>query len=403
LLVAVILAAVGCFALVIGGHDVFVARGLGSRLFGALLAVAGLIMLIAAAGVFRGAGWHVALSLVGSFAALLVGLALLLAQLDAGEQGPWLFVWVAVIVASAAALVMSLGPGAPQVSSAVRRVQIVAVAGIALGVAQFVFTTVYGPAPAGPHLEVTSALERVGQRHGLDAVRARITLKNSGQRSIVVVDGVYRVVGGRLALAPDTEATFREKLALAVTDPLPGFFYADVSRDVTAESHKPRLVQAGQVINRGFWFEPGESWTREFVLYVPHGAYDLLSLSALLTVGEHRYLDLDQEPTSEPSGRYTRIYNGRKYVLMNFRWSIPETSWVRSIIRGKKVLWSRWKLAGPKDEEITLPFNVAYVDKEGAEFDPWLGAPFPDRITRLSDQYGVISTLSHAELSLFPR
>jgi hypothetical protein len=358
-------------------------------------------MVIAALGVLRRAEWHVALSLVGSFAALLVGLALLLAQLDAGETGPLLFVWVGVIVASVAALVMSLGPGAPQVSSAVRRVQIVAVAGIGLGVAQFVFTTVYGPTPAGPHLEVRGVLQRLGEKDDLVAVKAQITLKNSGQRSIVVVDSVYRVKGDLVLEIPDKRRTFRNKIVAAAKANTPGLDHVDETRDV--DRWQSTMVQAGQIIDRGFWFEPGESSTREFVFYVPDGRYDLLGLSAELTIGEHRLLNLDEGPTVGPKTE-THVYPAGKFVLVNTSWSIPESSWVRSLIRGEKVLWSRWMLAGPAhvERQYELPVVFAYVDKQGAAFDPWLETT-PDRVLRLSSQYGVVSTHAHAELSLFPR
>jgi hypothetical protein len=386
---------VGFFALFVGGHDVFVARGLSSRLFGALLAVAGLIMLIAAAGVFSRAAWHVALSLVGSFAALLVGLALLLAQWDAGERGPLLLVWVGVVAAALAALVLSLGPGAPQVSRAVRRVQLVAVGGIVIGVAQFVFTTVYGPTPAGPHIEVTSALERVGEKNGLVAVKARITLENSGEQSVVIVDSVYRVAGERVARRQERKRHFLNEIAIAAARPTPGLDDADASRGVVERTGA--IVQAGQIIDRGFWFEPGESSTREFILHVPARSYDLLGLSAELWVAEHRLLNLDDGPVFGPE-REERTYDGQKYSLMDIQWSIPETSWVRRLIRGENVLWSRWMLAGPREP---LPSMLTYIDRKGAVFDPWATLAYPNRITRLSDEYGLVGTHTHAELSLF--
>jgi hypothetical protein len=395
--IAVALAAIGCFALIVGGHDVFVARGLGPRLFGALLAVAGLIMLIAAAGVFGRAAWHVALSLVGGFAAVLVGVALLLAQLDAGERGPLLFVWVGVIVAGLIAFALSLVPGAPQVSSAVRRVQFVAVGGILIGVAQFVFTTVYGPTPAGPHLEVTSALERVGEKNGLVAVRARITFKNSGQRSIVIVDSVYRVAGALVAKRHEKKQRFLNEIAKAAARPFPGLDDVDASRGVVARTGA--IVQAGQIISRGFWFEPGESSTREFILHVPARSYDLIGLSAELTIAEHRLLNMDDDPVFGPN-REERSYYGQKYSLMNIQWSIDETSWVQRLISGENVLWSRWMLAGPAEGPV--PTMFAYVDKEGAVFDPWVATSTPSRISRLNEDYGMVGTYTHAELSLFP-
>lgn len=423
IVVAVVLATVGCFALVVGGHDVFVARGLGARLFGALLAVAGLIMLIAAAGVFRRAEWYVALSLVGSFAALLVGLALLLAQLDAGEQGQLLFVWVGVVAAALAALVLSLGPGAPQVSNAVRRVQLVAVGGIVIGVAQFVFTT-YGPNPAGPHLEVTSALERVGEKNGLVAVKARITLKNSGQRKITVIDSVFRVTGQnvRKRHLEEDMSCFREQrkkkrqpkpeikrngfcnmLAPAAESELPALNGVAAIRGSTEKNGG--VVESGQILDRGWFFEPGESSTREFIVHVPVGGYDLLRLSTLLFLAEYGRLDSSAAPVFGPK-KELRDYRGWKFLVVTTAWDVRETSLVRRLTRGHNILWSSWLLAGPQNDpsipnDPSMPSITDYVDKKGRTFDPWK-EDLPSRVLNLSEDYGLLFTNSRAELSLFP-
>jgi hypothetical protein len=415
--VAILLAAVGCFALVVGGHDVFVARGLGSRLFGALLAVAGLIMLIAALGVFRRAEWHVALSLVGSFAALLVGLALLLAQLDAGERSPMLLIWVGVIAAALAALALSLGPGAPQVSSAVRRVQLVAVGGIILGVAQFVFTTVYGPTPPGPHIEVTSALERIGEKNGLVAVKAEITLTNLGERKVTLIDSVFRITGQDIHKRPLKENTgcFREQtktksqpelqengfcnvLAPAAQSEIPvqsGFVANRGSSEENGEA-----VASGQVLERGWYFEPRESFKREFIVHVPVGGYDLLRMYTNLAIAEYGRLDTGTEPVFGPR-KEVRKYFGANFLVVTTAWDVRETSLVRRLIRGHSILWSKWLLAGPGSDP-TLPVMVDYVDHEGRTFDPWTATTTPDRVQHLSKEYGLISTHSRAELSLFP-
>jgi hypothetical protein len=414
--VAILLAAVGCFALVVGGHDVFVAHGLDSRLFGALLAVAGLIMLIAAFGVFRRAEWHVALSLVGSFAALLVGAALLLAQLDAGERSPLLLVWVGVIAAALVALALSLGPGAPQVSTAVRRVQLVAVAGIILGVAQFVFTTVYGPATAGPHIEVTSTLERIGEKKGVVAVKAQVTLTNLGQRKVTVIDSIFRVTGQDIRkrpLASDTSCFRRRKdpkrqprvpkngfcnmlepVAESRTLALGGF----VARRGSAEKNG-EAVASGQVLERGWFFEPRESFRREFIVHVPAGRYDLLRVFTHLAIAEHGRIDTGAKPVFGPK-KEVREYSGNKYLVVTTAWDVRETSLVRRLIRGHSILWSTWLLAGPFNDP-SLPGMVDYVDHEGQKFDPVVER-IPDRVQHLSEEYGLLNTYSRAELSLFP-
>lgn len=398
--VGVILAVIGVFALVVGSHDVFAAHGLGSRLFGALLAVAGLIMLIAATGVARRATWHVALSMVGSFAALLVGLALVLAQWEASRSSGALLLWLAVVVASMIALLLSVGQGVPEVSKAVRRVQLVAVVGMTLGVAQFVFTTVYGPGVAGPHLTLTSTLEPVGNKEGRLAVKARITIENTGSRKIVLVDSLYRIIGQRVVGesegANNKPLAFVKELGRAAASARPSVDSIAATRQ--ADESQGAVVRVGQLVERGFWFEPGESMTREFVVHAPSGRYDLLRLGAELTIADPGRLELSDLPILGPkTGAY--IPN-KAYSVVDTEWEIRETSWVRRMTRGDNVLWSRWLLAGPG--ERLLPSMTAYVDERDEAFDPWRGGVFPNRIGRLSEEYSLIKTYTHAELSLFP-
>src|SRR5262249_34442694 len=110
LVVIGVLVTIGCFAVIVGGHDVFASEGMGPRLFGALLAIAGLTMLLAAGGLFK-ERWYFAFSLVGSFAALLVGLAMLITAWKADAGGGLLAVWWTVVIAAGVSLVLSFRDG----------------------------------------------------------------------------------------------------------------------------------------------------------------------------------------------------------------------------------------------------------------------------------------------------
>jgi hypothetical protein len=214
----------------------------------------------------------------------------------------------------------------------------------------------------------------------------------------VVIDSVYRVRAEHVARRQDKKGRrFLNAVARAAHDPLPGLDDLDASRGIVEGTGT--LVQAGQVIDRGFFFEPGESSTREFILYVPAGSYDLLDLSAELSIAAHRILNLDQGPAFGPK-RQEHTYGYAKYVLLNTRWDIQETSWVRRLIRGDNVLWSRWVVNGPMTSPLPVVFT--YVDKKGAAWDPWAGGNTPRRIIHLSSEYSVLLTHTHAELSLFP-
>jgi hypothetical protein len=153
--------------------------------------------------------------------------------------------------------------------------------------------------------------------------------------------------------------------------------------------------------------------TREFVVHVPKEDHDLLRLGAEVTLADSGLLDLDDAPAFGPEVT-TRSYVDEEFSIVEARWDIKETSWVRRLIRGDSVLWSRWLLAkNPSESQkgedplmtpwgTYLPEVFAYVDTRGGIHDPWgtdqRRAQF---ITDLSSEYGVMTTHTHAELSLF--
>jgi hypothetical protein len=70
----------------------------------------------------------------------------------------------------------------------------------AWGVYTFVYEAKIAPGLAPPSVSVTSALERVGQRGDLVAIRSTVTRTNVGQAEVRVLGLTYNVVGVRDAL-----------------------------------------------------------------------------------------------------------------------------------------------------------------------------------------------------------
>lgn len=348
-------------------------------------------MVIAAGGIVRRAAWHVALSLVGSFAAFLVGVALLLAQWEAEPRDSRLLLWLGVVIASAVALALSLRPGAHEVTSAVRRIQLLAVVGMLVGVAQFVFTNVYGPVSSGPHLTLESSLEHAGEKvtasgERLVAVKARVTMTNTSERKILVVDSIYQLTGHGVSrrVESGTRQIRLEKAAASIT---PEFDNLDAVFE--SKESLPTPIRIGQVLSRGSWFEPRETMSREFVVYVPRDGSDLLRLSAFLFVADWARLNIDPDPVHGPA--VASISDGSTVVT---RWNIDEPSWVRRLTRKDPVVWSRWTLR--RDH---LPETLAYIDEKGKEIGLET-RELPPRVVDLNEEYGLIGGFSQAELSL---
>ena len=73
----------------------------------------------------------------------------------------------------------------------------------AWGVYTFVYEAKIAPGLAPPSVSVTSALERVGQRDGVVAIRSTVTRTNVGQAEVRVLGLTYNVVGVKVCLVAE--------------------------------------------------------------------------------------------------------------------------------------------------------------------------------------------------------
>src|SRR5919107_2022936 len=96
-------------------------------------------------------------------------------------------------------------------SSAVQTLAIV-LAGM-WAVYTFVYEAKIAPGLAPPSVSVTSALERVGQRDGMVAIRSTVTRTNVGQAEVRVLGLTYNVVGVKVRFgeAPSAAGAMAEE------------------------------------------------------------------------------------------------------------------------------------------------------------------------------------------------
>src|ERR687893_3338016 len=94
--------------------------------------------------------------------------------------------------------------GMETLNSAVQTLAIV-LAG-AWGVYTFVYEAKIAPGLAPPSVSVTSALERVGEKEDLVAIRSTVTRTNVGQAEVRILGLTYNVVGVRVRFAEDPAA-----------------------------------------------------------------------------------------------------------------------------------------------------------------------------------------------------
>ncbi len=161
----------------------------------------------------------------------------------------------------------------------------------AWGVYTFVYEAKIAPGLAPPSVSVTSALERVGQRDGMVAIRSTVTRTNVGQAEVRVLGLTYNVVGVKVRLGEAVAAS-------AMPDELP-------RSSTVAQARHYDEPEGGEVILRhGVLFEgatalpsepsglnPGEAVSRDLVFYADPTRFDSVRFQVELS-----YAKLSERP-----------------------------------------------------------------------------------------------------------
>lgn len=169
-------------------------------------------------------------------------------------------------------------------SSAVQTLAIV-LAG-AWAVYTFVYEAKIAPGLAPPSVSVTSALERVGQREDLVAIRSTVTRTNVGQAEVRVLGLTYNVVGVKVRFGGAPAAG-------AMSEELP-------RSSTVSEARYYDEPDGGEIILRhGVLFEgatalpsdpsglnPGEAVSRDLVFYADPTRFDSIRFQVELSYGK---------------------------------------------------------------------------------------------------------------------
>jgi hypothetical protein len=138
----------------------------------------------------------------------------------------------------------------------------------------FVYEAKIAPGLAPPSVSVTSALERVGQRDGMVAIRSTVTRTNVGQAEVRILGLTYNVVGIKMRFG-------EARAADAMLQELP-------ASSTVAQARYYDEPESGEVILRhGVLFEgatalpsdpsglnPGEAVSRDLVFYADPARFD---------------------------------------------------------------------------------------------------------------------------------
>ncbi len=171
-------------------------------------------------------------------------------------------------------------------------VQTLAIVGAgAWAVYTFIYEAKIAPGLAPPSVSVTSALEKVGQRGDLVAIRSTVTRTNVGQTGVRVLGLTYNVVGVKMRFVEAPAAN-------PLPEDLPG-------SSTVAEARYYDEPESGEVILRhGILFEgatalpsspsglnPGEAVSRDLVFYADPTKFDSIRFVVSLS-----YAKLSERP-----------------------------------------------------------------------------------------------------------
>ncbi|TPG58096.1 hypothetical protein EAH89_09015 [Roseomonas nepalensis] len=146
----------------------------------------------------------------------------------------------------------------------------------AWGVYTFVYEARIAPGLAPPSVSVTSALERVGRKDGLVAIRSTVTRRNVGQAEVRVLGLTYNVTGVRVRFGGPG----------ALPSALPAGEPVAQARDY-AEEGEEVLLRHGVLFDGATGdpsgLNPGEAVSRDLVFYADPARYDSIRFRVALT------------------------------------------------------------------------------------------------------------------------
>ncbi len=431
---------IGLFASVVGTHDAFAALEVGSRFGGLMLMVAGSALV--AAGVSQGSYRFQWAPTAGVFAGALgamVGVGFILAQLLSpdrswppimcavalagvmlvaaivlrwtpltlsvisfaslfalyllfvhGDYDQRQIIWAGFVIASALAAYSLWRAHPPELSLSAPRLFAGIVGFFSLsalvGGAQFWYTSQYLPSSEGVSLTVKSSLRQLGHSGNMDIAELGLTVTNTSAAQADVLGSVYRISGSV------TRPTARPDAQMAEWLGRPDVRGATISRYRRGPTWD--LTQCGRIFADGWWLEPNETYSRNILIYVPRGRYDILRSQVQLLFAKRGALALRERDRHRfPT---TFDYGHAKAVVT--RWPIQETSWFRDLTRGERELSLIWLTGNDlQPDPARFPHIAEGVGRVGEEAGNAEFASYNDQAAKL---YGLASTLSTRELPL---
>lgn len=341
----------GLAALVVGVHDVSLTGGrLGVLFPGALLVIAA-ILFLGAAWRLNPIGWPGEANGVRPPCKEPVPVALLLsillgvyvffgAQAGAGTQRA-IVTGISLLFLSAGFLGFVLFWSEIRKSTARVSAGVVLTAvGLAIGGWEFWYQNQYVPSHLDRAVSVQVSLKKLGVQDGYDLLSATLGYEDVGSQAVVVLGSDYTLTGSRIVPCP-RQPTAKSVATTYFSNPLPDPQRSRLMTDVW-EVQPSTVLAAGRFVADGKNLAPNVPGSRQLILYVPAGTYQLLrfraqvfAISAAVPLADQS-LPLRKPPYKGPASVQpipkTIPHDNDLYDL----WKLGESSWLQDLLSGRR-------------------------------------------------------------------
>jgi hypothetical protein len=267
-------------------------------------------------------------------------------------------------------------------------IPILAVLGTLGALFQFWYGAAYGPSALPPNLVVAATLTPVGEQFafGPRAYSVDVDVSNVGQSRVQVLASWYNILTLKtLPAASDTPYqssvanSFLQQPYVLSTQP------HRAGRLMTMSEPDP--YGAGELLSRGWRFEPGEATHIQFLTFIDPVGADVLHLGIGLDIARGDRLALSSEPVE--------FRCATDFTPVNtMAWVSSEPSAIRTVTTPRIEMVYGWETS----DDGVLGLDVCY----GVN-DEWFSAAATDPIVEIvNDEYGVATTFAETQVSLWP-
>jgi len=251
---------------------------------------------------------------------------------------------------------------------------------------QFWYTAAYGPSALPPNLAIQTTAERVGsQPNGqMDAYSVDVDIENVGQARVQTLASWFNVTVANLDRSPGSVVD-----RLHAGEGLTAQMLGQPRTSAEMTTAKRTVVAAGELLDRGWWFEPGERTHRQFLVYVDPTQGDLLEVFAGVEIARGARL------IEDPSLRFECAGDAKPVDVIAWKSSEP------AAIRQLTIPSIRLAYALVPSAEGTIE-PIGCFETGGQWHDLPTEQVSDDMFATLVREYGLATTGSQSQLILWP-